>query len=236
MKFTTFASLVRSYTKTNSTTFTDAEILLLANVIKDDQAVEIGKRVGEDYFGMRFTRDLVADQREYELPAEIMSRMKYMEAKLDGSNWEKMYETDLLQYQKTTNEATILLEFANRKPSFDLWDKSFIIYSGSAITAVTGGLKLWAIIYPADFANLTSSDDMATNPTTTSHGFPREFHKLLAVAVSIEYKTTQTRPIPLSKKEQSYEVDFENKINSLKGANEDRNFVPTVPYDDGSNY
>lgn len=236
MKFTNFATLVRYYTKTNSTTFTDTEILNLANVIKDDMAVEIGKKVGEDYFGLRFTRDLVADQREYELPAEIMSRIKYIEAKLDGTNWEKLYETDLLQYQATTDDATIRDEYAERSPAFDLWDKSMIIFSGDAITAVTDGLKLWAIIYPADFTDLSSTNDMSTNPTTTSHGFPREFHNLLATAVSIAHKSNQTRPAPLSKKEQSYEQDFINKIDSLKGANEDRSFVPTVPYDDGSQY
>lgn len=236
MKFTTFATLVRYRTKTNSTTFTDTEILNLANAIKDEMAAEIGKKVGEDYFGLRFTRDLVADQREYELPAELMGRIKYIEAKLDGTYWDKLYETDLLQYQKTTDEATIREQYADRKPAFDLWDRSFIIYSGDAIIDVTDGLKLWAIIYPADFTDLTSTDDMSTNPTTTSHGFPREFHYLLVTAVSIAYKSSQTRPIPLSKKEQTYETDFESKINSLKGKNEDRNFKPTVPYNDGSDY
>lgn len=236
MTFAKFATLVRYYTKTNSTTFTDTEILNLANIIKDDMAVEIGKRVGEDYFGMRFLRDLVEDQREYELPAEIMSRLKYVEAKLDGSNWEKLNETDLIQYQGTTDESTIRNLFADRDPAFDLWDKSLLIFSGDAIIDVTDGLKLWAIIYPADFTDLSSTNDMSTNPTTTSHGFPREFHHLLATAVSIAYKQSQTRPIPLSAKEQRYEQDFNDKIDSLKGANEDRNFVATVPQNDGSDY
>lgn len=236
MTFAKFASLIRYYTKTNSTTFTDAEILALANIIKDDMAVEIGKRVGEDYFGLRFTRDLVADQREYELPAELMSRIKYVEAKLDGSNWTKLDETDLIQYQGTTDEATIRLNYAHRRPAFDMWDKSIFIFSGSQITNVTDGLKLWAIMYPADFTDLSLTTEMSTNPSTTSHGFPREFHHLLATAVSIAYKQNQSRPIPLSTQEQNYDKDFMDKIDALKGANEDRNFTLTVPYDDGYNY
>lgn len=234
MTFVKFASLVRFYTKTNSTTFTDAEILLLANVMKDDIAMEISKKVGEDYFGLRFERDLVADQREYELPANIMSRIKYMEVKLDGTNWEKMNETDLLQYQKSTDEATIVKQFADKDPEFDLWDKSLIIYSGDAIEAVADGLKLWAIIFPADFVDLTSTDDMSTNPTTTSHGFPREFHGLLAIKVSIGYKTSLPRPIPLTAPELSVGQDMKEQLNELKGYNEDRNFIATTPYDDGS--
>lgn len=236
MTFAKFATLVRYMTKTNSTTFTDAEILTLANVAKDEMAVEIGKRVGEDYFGLRFTRDLVADQREYELPAEIMSRIKYIEAQLNGSTWTKLNEIDLSQYQKTTDETTIRAEFGDRAPAFDLWDKSLIIFSGDAIIDVTDGLKLWAIIYPADFTDLTLTTDMSANPTTTSHGFPREFHRLLAVNVSANYKSSQTRPTPLTDDEKNFDNNFANKIDSLKGENEDRNFVPTVPEDDGSDY
>jgi hypothetical protein len=236
MKFTEFATLVRYYTKTNVTTFTDAEILLLANLAKDDIAQQIGKKVGEDYFGLRLTADLVAGQREYELPSEIMARIKYIEAKLDGENWSKLVETDLLQYEKSTDEATILSQFANRDPAFDLWDKSFFLYSGEAIISVEDGIKLWAIVFPADFTDLSSTNAMDANPSSVSHGFPREFHGLLAIAVSIAYKTSQTRPIPLSEKEKTYEADLADKLEQMKEANLDRNFVASIPYNDGSQY
>lgn len=236
MTFVKFASIIRYYTKTTSVTFPDSEILLLANITKDDMAVKLAKEVGEDYFGLRFTRDLVADQREYELPNEVMSRIKYLEVKLDGSEWQKLDEIDLIQYQKTTDEATIRNDFAHRAPMFDMWDKSVFIYSGDAIIDVVDGLKLWAIIYPADFTDLTSSTDMSVNPTVTSHGFPRELHGNLAIGVSRKYKMNQTRPMPLSKEEQAFDEDFESKINEMKGANEDRAYTATVPYDDGSDY
>ena len=236
MTFAKFATLIRYYTKTNSTTFTDTEILNISNVIKDDFAVEISKKVDEDYFGLSVTQDLVADQREYALPLTLMSRIKYVEAQLDGTNWEKLNETDLLQYQKTTDETTIRYQYSDRDPAFDLWDKSLRIFSGDAIISVTDGLKIWGSIFPADFTDLTSTDDMSLNPSSTTHGLPREFHRLLAIAVSIDYKQNQTRPIPLSTREQQFDQDFDEKINSLKGKNEDRNFTPTVPFDDGSDY
>lgn len=236
MTFAKFASLVRYYTKTNSTTFTDTEMLLLANVLKDDIAAQIAKKAGEDYFGLRFERDLVANQREYELPAEVMSRIKFVEAKLDGENWSKLGETDLLQYQKSTDESTIQDQYSGKDPAFDIWDKSIFLYSEDAIESVTDGLKLWAIVFPADFTDLTSTEDMATNPSTTSHGFPREFHGLLAIGVSIAYKTSQPRPIPLSEKEKTYERDLADKIESLREENLDRNFIASAPYNDGSQY
>ena len=236
MIFTRFATLVRYYTKTNSTTFTNADILTLANIFKDDIAGLIARHVGEDYFGLRFERDLLAGVREYELPAELMSRIKYLEAKLDGENWTKLNETDLTKYGKTTDESTIRSIYADRSPEFDIFDQSIFILSGDAIIYVKNGLKLWSIIFPADFASLSSTEDMSTPPDDYTHGFPRQFHELLARRVSIAYKSSKDRPIPLSEKEQSYEADVATVIQTMRDKNLDRSVKPTVPYNDGSDY
>jgi hypothetical protein len=236
MTFAKFATLVRYYTKTNSTTFTDADILILANIFKDDIAGKIGKEVGEDYFGLRFERDLNAGQREYDLPAELMARLKYVNVKLDGTNWQKLNETDLSIYGKAMDESTIQTTYSERLPEFDIWDQGIFILSGDAIIDVADGLKIWAIIFPADFTDLTSTEDMSINPDDYSHGFPRQFHELLARRVSIAYKSSQTRPIPLSEKENLYEFDLKNQIDTMKDANLDRTTAPEAPYDDGSDY
>jgi hypothetical protein len=236
MIFTDFAKLVRYYTKSNSTTFTDADMLILANIFKNDIAAMISKEVGEDYFGLRFERDLKAGQREYDLPAEIMSRIKYIEAKLDGTYWVKLNETDLTIYNKTTDEDTIRSTYSDRAPEFDIWDQSIFILSGDAIIDVTNGLKLWSIIFPAEFTDLSSSEDMSTPPDDYSHGFPRQFHELLARRLSIAYKSSKDRPMPLSEKEKLYEVDLAMAINSMKDANMDRTTAPQAPYNDGSEY
>ncbi len=236
MIFTKFAALIRYYTKTNSTTFTDADILVLANIFKDDIAGLISKEVGEDYFGLRFERDLEAGQREYDLPAEMMSRLKYVQTKLDGTNWQKLKETDLSTYGEALDEATIQSIYSDKSPEFDLWDNGIYILSGDAITYVENGLKIWAIIFPSDFANLTSTEDMSTNPDDYTHGFPRQFHELLARRISIAYKSSKDRPIPLSEKERLYEVDLMTQIQTMKDANLDRSTIPSVPYDDGSDY
>jgi len=236
MIFTKFASVVRYYTKTNSTTFTDADILMLANIFKDDICAQISKEIGEDYFGLRFTRDLLANVREYELPSEVMSRIKYVEAKLDGTNWEHLKETDLSIYSKPTDEDNIQYAYADKDAEFDIFDQSIFILSGDAIIDVTDGLKLWAIIYPADFSSLTSTEEMSTPPDDYSHGFPRQFHELLARRISIAYKSSKDRPIPLSEKEKLYEVDLSAAINAMKDANLDRDVIPSAPSDDGSDY
>jgi hypothetical protein len=242
MIFTKFATLVRYYTKTNSTTFTDADILILANIFKEDIAGLIAKEVGEDYVGLRFERDLIAGQREYDLPAEVMGRIKYLEAKLDGTNWQHLKETDLSLYGKSTDEDTIQLTYSEKDPEYDIWDQSIFILSGDAIINVRedeegeSGLKLWSIIYPADFTDLTSTEDMSVNPDDYSHGFPRQFHELLARRVSIAYKSSKDRPIPLSEKEKLYEVDLATVIQSMKDANLDRSVIPSASRKDGSEY
>jgi hypothetical protein len=236
MTYAQFATLVRYYTKTNSTTFTDADMLVLANIFKDDIASLLAKEVGEDYFGLRFERDLLAGQREYDLPAEVMGRIKYLEAKLDGTNWEKLKETDLTVYGKATDEDTIQSIYSERDPEFDIWDQSIFILSGDTIIAVPDGLKLWSIIFPKDFANLTSTEDMSTNPDDYTHGFPRQFHELLARRVSIAYKSSKDRPIPLSEKERLYEVDLMTQIQTMKDTNLDRSVIPSVPSIDGSDF
>lgn len=231
-----FAILVRYYTKTNSTTFTDADILVLANIFKDDISALIGTEVGEDYFGLRMDTHLVAGQREYPLPSEIMGRFKYLQAKLDGTNWERLNETDLSVYGKPIEESDIQEQYADKDPEYDIWDQSIYILSGDAIIDVNYGLKIWAIIYPADIANLTSTTDLSTNPDEYTHGFPKQFHELLARRVSIAYKSSKDKPIPLSEKERQYEFDLKKAISDLKDTNLDRSVEPRIPFYDGSKY
>lgn len=243
-----FAELIRYYTKTNATTFTDADILVLANIFKDDICSKIEKEIDEDYFGLRLDTHLVGGlipmgetdplpgQREYQLPAEFMGRLKYVQAKLDGTNWEHLKETDLSIYGKGLSETDIQNNYAGKDPEYDIWDGCIYILSGTQINQVDYGLKIWAIIFPADVPNLTDTTDLSTNPDEYSHGIPRQFHELLARRVSIAYKSSKDRPLPLSQKEQQYEFDLQKTIDSMKDMNLDRTTVPSEPDYDGSEF
>ncbi len=220
---------------TDDDTFTSADKLILINIYKDDIAKEIAKR-NEDIFGIPMTDDLKADQREYPFPDEILNNMKGVEAKLDGANWSWLQEFDLNSMKRPTSEADIRNYFTGRSPMFDIFRMSVWIYSGDAIIAVSGGLKLWVIIYPADITDLTSTTDMAVAPSNISHGFPRQFHELLGRRVAIHYKTSQDKPISLSEKEMMYESDLEKALSAISGMNLDRTIVGSVPYNDGQDY
>lgn len=238
MNYQDFASYVRYHTKTDSTTLTDAELVLLANVEKDNIAKEIAK-VNEDIFGMWFTRNIEEDVREYSFPSNVLSNIKYLEVKIanGGTEWKHFDEFDLNKYKRTTDEASIIANFAG-KYLFDIFRKSLWLYCEETMIAVEEGIKLWAIQYPADVAtgSLSSTTDMSVDPTTTSSGMPRESHELWARATIISYKNSQEKPIPLTEKELNYKADLKLMLDSLRGTNLDRQNTGDVPYNDGSQY
>lgn len=234
MTYAKFASLVRNYTKTNSTTLADTELLMLANAAKDEMAGQIIEK-NEDYFLMPFYRDLEADTREYAMPDELM-QIKYVEAMLDGENLEHLVETDMNSLGFPMDETNIRLNFAEREPAYDIVRRALYILNGDAITAVTNGLKLRAIIYPADFTDLSSTTDMSVDPTTTSFGWPRPFHELLARLVAITWKGNRAKPVPLNDREKRYEADLQRALSTLGQGNLDRTTTVSPPEWEGENY
>lgn len=234
MTSTQFAAYIRLHTKTNSTTFADADILAYANVVKDDLAKDILK-VNEDIFGMQYLRNLVAGQREYSLPVEMLNQIKYVEAMLDGVNWSKLTETDLNTYGNATDEASILYNFSGRT-AYDIFRNSLWLLTGDAIIAVTEGLKLWAIQWPENLAALNGSSDMSVPSANTEVAMPRSTHYVWATKVIIAYKEGKQKPIPLTQSEQRVDVDWASCLNSMRGINLDRAVLATVPKDDGQNY
>lgn len=234
MTSTQFAAYIRALTKTNSTTLTDASIIAFANVVKDDLAKDILK-VNEDIFGMQYLRNLVADQREYALPVELLNQIKYVEAKLDGSNWSKLSEFDLNSYGYPTDESSIRYYFSG-KTGYDIFRNSLWLLTGGAIIAVTEGLKLWAIQWPEDISSVSGSTDMSVASADTEVAMPRATHEIWARRVSIMYKGSKEKPIPLSERELRVDADWANVLNSLRGGNLDRAVLATTPQDDGSDY
>lgn len=223
-----FASYIRDKTKTNSTTFTDAKILLYANIVKDDIAKEITK-ANEDYFGMKLLRNLEAGKRSYSFPSDVLNNIKYVQAKLDGTTQKVLTQFDVNTYKRPTNESQILANWEGKSAEFDIYGGSLEIYSDSAIIDVTDGLELWAMIYPADLASLAGTTDMSVPPNNISFGMPRQFHFIWATKVIVEYKNSKEKPIPLTEKEAKIDQDFQLAINALKGQDLNRSITATLP-------
>jgi len=239
-----FLDYIHLITRTDSDTLSTTDILLFANVRLETISRAI-MNDDEDTLIMPMTTNLIANLREYPYPCEILSRIKYVEAKFDGTNWIHLDEMDLNQYRKPTSETDIVANFGNElgRAFYDISRKALNIYSG-VIANVTDGLKLWCNTYiqKLDASRLTDeTTDLSVDPTTTTHGFPRELHELWARGVSIDYKSTREKPIPLTEQEMNYKNDLTQAIWDLKHGNADRSFMALIPDasdrgNDGMNY
>jgi len=242
MTGTNFATYVRYLTQTDTGTLTDAELVLLMNVEKDNLAQEIATNVDESYFVMPDTRDLEADIRNYTYPTDFLKSLKYVAAKLDGTNLVYLREVDFGYIEARglplLNNTHIKDEFSDADPRYLLKNNELVILSGSDITAVTGGLVIESEVYPEDFttSDLSGSTDLSIASTTTAVRLPRPATKTLAKMVSIAYKTSKDKPLPLTEDERLLPIDKEKLFESLRGRNAVRVITGKVPYNDGSNY
>lgn len=238
---TTFASYIRNKTKTNSTTLTDADLLVYANTMKDMLAEMITDEVDEDFFQIELLRDLEEDKRFYSFPNDMVLSMKMLEAKLDGSNWSLLEETDLNTEEIKTSESDIRDAYTGKDPEYDIQGRGFFLLTGDAISDVTEGLKLKANVYPE---NLTASDlagayDLSVPQDPSSelkHAMPRAMHRVWADLVVIEYKNSKPKPIALNDREKNIDTHIELALDRLKQRNKDRSVVGSVPRDTGHDY
>lgn len=235
MTFVEFAKYIRYFTNTDTSSFTNEDILMLANAEKDEIAVRI-LGANENYFGLPYTDDLILNQREYPLDVSVAGQFKFVEVKLDGTNWKRIYETDFNLENFVTTEAGIQAAFQGRTPEFALFRNSLWILSDSAIQNVTDGIKIWGYIWPANFTDLTLATEMATAPSTTTHGWPRQFQKLLADKVIIAYKESRDKPLPLTKNDSMWDNRMIQMLDGISHPNQDRTFTSSIPFDNGDSY
>lgn len=231
-----FASYIRLLTKTDSTTFTDARVVLLANIEKDDLAQYITEQCGEDYFQIEYYRDLVADQREYTLPSDILVNLKQVAAMLDGSTWKVLNERDKNQVRlPLITEANVTTAYSGLEPEYDLLDMGIRILSEEAVVSVTDGIRLDTMVYPdnIDTGTLALTTDLSIPTTDTATAMPRASHKVWALKTSIAYKQSRPKMIPLTVEEKNIEFYVERMITELRGRNLDRSTIPLENPDNG---
>jgi len=222
------ATHVRYKTRTNSTTFTDVQMLPLLKFRRD----EITRRLleaDENLFKVTYSENLVANQRQYPFQNDFL-RLHKVEAKLDGTNFIVLKEIHLGAHDKPTDETNITYRFANLEGEacYEKIHQGIYIYSGT-ITLVTNGLKTKYAKEATVITDLASATDMADAINNTSHGLPKAVHELLARGVIIDYKESREKPIPLSERELKYEVDLQKAIESIKHGNLDREVIGQLP-------
>lgn len=167
------------------------------------------------YFLIPSTFDLVLNQREYTFDDSILNRLHKVEIKFASGN-ARFPATWIKDYQGSETESEIVKNFSNAQGEFayTIRRRDIFILSGT-IVAVTGGGRMWWHKYPADLANLSGSGGLEVDPSTTTFGFPRQFHELLARRVAMEYKGRQPKPIPLNAMDLRYDKDLEAQLDAI---------------------
>lgn len=228
MTGTQLNTLVNFKCRTNDTTFTQADKLVLVNLFKDEMASMIVER-NAGFFLVPSTFDLVADRREYAIGDDLLNRIQKVELKFSSSD-SRFPSKYIKDYLGSETESEIVKNFSNAENGFahTIRRRALFILSGT-ITSVTGGGRIWAHIFPGDLANLTGSTGLEVDPTTTSFGFPRQFHELLARRIAIEYKGRQPKPIPLSPMEVNYERDLEKQLAAISHVDNSGEIIAELP-------
>lgn len=209
------------------------------NLIKDEIVLKIQKARSE-IFNIKGDQDLVASStsREYIIPTAALNMIIDLELKFSSSG-DYVIATSIARrhYKDSLQESKIVNSFDNIKPRYFIRRKKVYILSGT-ISAVTDGFRLVYDLLPADLANLTGSADLAINSATVN-GIPKEFHKLWARKVIVDFKNDNN--MPLSRKDLSYEKDLEKALDDLSVADLSAETIGSLPSastrgSDGANY
>lgn len=240
MKGIAIYNYIRKQSKTNPKTYPDDQLVADFNMNKDYVCEEIAKR-NEDIFGMLAYRNLVAGQREYSLPEEMLNNMKYFEVDLEGNGkYIHSDEFDLVNYERGTSEDQIKKDFQFCRPGYMLFRESIWLFTAKAIKSVFDGLKLWYIRYPDDVTLelLKSNTEISNNLIhPKSSGIMRQFHQIIADLTVITYKNSKEKPIPLTAGEKAVAGNLLLKLDAISGVNLDRNQTAKVPrHNDGYDY
>lgn len=213
------------------------------NSVKNDLSAEISKR-NEQLFIIPATFDLVVSTvtaREYSLPSTILNQLATVELALNESDATKFivckpYPGGLQRLVRELDgitETNVTGLFTNDTPHYYKTRNGIYILTGTINSTIASASNARGKIryrkFPGDLANLTGTAELYLDPTTTTFGVPLSFHELWARRVSIIYKSSRPKPIPLSELEKIYERDLERALASISSddlGEEIRGFLP----------
>lgn len=222
------AALIRIRTGTNSTTYTDANLLVDLGNAQDEICSAIVER-NDRYFLIPAKDDLVANQREYAQPDSVLNHIHKVECKFSSSD-SRIPLVPVKEYYGSETESEIVKKYANTEGEayYTIRRRAIFILSGT-ISSVTDGLRIWYNKYPTALSDLSLTTDLTVDPSTTTFGVPRQFHELWARLVVLEWKGRQPKPKPLNAREQNYANDLETALASIASSDNALEVIGTLP-------
>lgn len=231
-----FAILVRTYTGTDSNSFPDATLLVLMNTFKNELCRKVQK-AQDDYFTVPQDTPLIAGQREYNLPSDMLNQIRRVEIDLVGDGeYTLAFEEKFNILESSLTESTVQAKFSDERPKYYVLRKALYLLTASTIPAIDAGLRIYAPTFPQNWSSLASTVDMAEDPTSVTVGFPEPLHELLARRCSIVYKSSRTRPIPLTESEQNYDNDVKDAIDQMSAITFNEKIQVRLPHNTGAQF
>lgn len=125
---------------------------------------------------------LVADQRDYTLPASLgFLTLKRLDVTWDGTNWYQASPIDSSEMRFGLGNNTLEDGYYDlTKPRYDAKSDGFWLYPAASQAQVDAGAK-FRIEYTREFDEFTSSD------TTQEPPLDRPFHDLVAIGASLKW-------------------------------------------------
>lgn len=220
------AKLIRRDTHTDSTTYTDDNILIDINLVKDEIAVLITKQK-EEAFNVTVLDDLADDQRLYPYRTDVMNQLVRLELKFSASgDYVLAKAIKLSRVRIPMQESIIVSHYSNEAPRYFIRGKHIYILSGT-IVEVIEGIRWVHKVFPTNLANITGVTDLSIDTDETALGLPREFHPLWAMGVVIKYKNRNT--MPLTKDEVNYEIALQQAIDAFDIPVADEEIIGDLP-------
>lgn len=204
MTLSDIATKARSLTGTDSTTYTNANLLIDINLWQHKIVTMImGSQDESDFDDNRNTTfpnkttPMVSGQRDYGIPvSEKVIAIKRVDITYDGVNWVKAEPIDSSEIPfgigtaGSTQETTLDGKFSKSAPRYDSKNNSVLIYPRANDADVTAGAKI-RIEWSREMNEITLSE-LTTG--TVVPGFDSAFHPMLAYGPAFEYSSSKLLP------------------------------------------
>ena len=220
---------------------TDMETV--ANLILDDIYGAISwKNLG--YLGDYKAVDTTGSVRIYPIPDSLLNKITNIEVNLGttSEDWKALtmkHKNDIPDF--VFNESWITENYGDSQPFAFIFGHNLYILSGGPFPANTPGIRFWYVDFPDKIDSMDGTTDLSIIKTvnlptggTTAIGLPRQFHRMLATGIVIDYK--EANELPLVGREQLFDQDLKKKLDELSPLSADEEIKASIPTDDGSDY
>lgn len=238
MTLSDIATTARFLTNSDSTSYTDAQLLINTNTWYQKIVSMIFESQDESDFDDARNTDypiettpMVAAQRDYSIPvSNAVLKIKRVDLTYDGTNWYRAYPIDdgSVTYDMGANSAITDQNFIKQNPRYDVKYNSVFIYPAPVTADVTAGGSI-RIEWERNVTPFTSAELTAG---TVVPGFDAPFHPMLAQGAAYDYAFARQLP-QLAQLQQSLQ-DWEVRLRQAYSRKLlDRTFQLKSGYDDG---